>query len=162
MKASVTSVKKNQTENQFTYYLITIKRAIPYFLMFLYLVSSYNACYYFLQKIEKKVNSVLWTFIYLLFFYSVGIIISYGFYIILYMLDTPYIQQFRTIDMPLPWKENPEFWKEIKPKLIKLNVKSTFFYNPKMFNILVIGPSTLFIILYFYRPRSDISSSPSA
>ena len=93
----------------------------------------YKIAFFFAEKYNFE--SLTSIYIYILSFYSGGLIISYLFYIALYLINNDWIKQFRTTDMLLPWNENPKLWKKLKPKIIKLNVNLIFIIYNQLFLI---------------------------
>ncbi len=68
-----------------------------------------------------------------------------GFYWILYHYEIPYFEQFKTNDMPWPWKLNKKAWKQKFRELMW-----TYFYN----NFLI---APILMLIFYYLSNPDIS-----
>lgn len=87
-----------------------------------YFYLSYKVTKYYLFKYEDSVKTINGRYMYIMAFYVSAIILSYIFYAILYCIDNDFIRSFRFKDIPWPWHENPEKWKKMFFRGVKLNV----------------------------------------
>lgn len=99
---------------------------LPVCSMTVYLISMYKLFYYFLEKYESSMDTIMGKYLFLYIPYAFFTIVLIIVFTILYKIDKQFTHKYKINDHPWPWEEDPVKWKKQFPKVLKLYVR--FFY----------------------------------
>lgn len=94
-----------------------------FMLLVLFFLISFRLTLHTLILFQDLIHSSLGRFLYTLTFYSLGLLTSVSFYMILYKVDNRLVRKFRWKNIPWPWHENPAHWEKLYRRGLKLNVQ---------------------------------------
>jgi hypothetical protein len=101
---------------------------LPFCSLFLYLFGSYKIWFFLLEKYESFLSEHLSRFLFILIPYSIVLVFLNILFTVLYYFDKQFTWRYKINSHPWPWEENPEKWKIMLPKGLKLYVMSLTYF----------------------------------
>lgn len=114
------SPKPEQSPFQIPFSKSLAKYLGPLVTMTCFLVSHYHFGVFLITLIEP--NNMLTIYLILFIFYLSSFIPACLLFESFYRLDNDFVKQFRTLEVELPWVENPKGWAKLKKKMVPVIV----------------------------------------